>query len=473
LDLKAFAISQPAINALKRLQTANPNNASLVVEYIREQHGLGWKPAFKNKCVFWPYRLSKLTGHKNFQELIEQDIQSFTLYYNKGEIETDPKHHWIGTYNQAQIHTTKFLKFVFFPNMSHKKRPRPDLLRNYDQLHRQEESVVEPRDVWTNEDHAIFIKYCNDPRDKALHMAFRDTGARPHELLNLKIGDIDFNLDGDTKHVEFIIGYGGKTGPRSATLTDSLPYIMEWLGQHPQRHNKNATLFCSEKTGGKLHPDSVNDRYKKYRKRLTKLYQSFALSEQDRIAIGRLLSKPFNQYNQRHSAITEHVEILSSDAISCDCFGWKQGSRMVRRYRHLKGNEARNQILKHKGIIKEEQIRKNILAPKVCPLAGCRTSNSFDALKCSACGYIFSFEERKRIKEQEDQAKKQSNEEFQTLKDQLLALTKQVSALTEKNQNNIDDYKREKGWVKDKKPEMLLIKDGTRVNRIAVEAELG
>jgi hypothetical protein len=187
LDLKTFAISQSAINAIEKLQAVNPNNAFLVVNYIQEQHGFGWKPAFKNKCAFWPYRLSKLTGHKNFQELIGQDIQSFTLFYNKGEIETDRKHHWIGTYNQAQIHITKFLKFVFFPNISHKKRPRPDILRNYDQLHRQEESVVEPQDVWTNEDHAIFIKYSRYPRDKALHFEIPEQDRTSCSIQRLKI----------------------------------------------------------------------------------------------------------------------------------------------------------------------------------------------------------------------------------------------------------------------------------------------
>jgi len=150
-------------------QVTNPNNASLVINYLREQHMLGWKRSFKNKCVFWPCRLSKLTGHKDSQELIEEDIQAFALSYNKGEIDTDPKHGWIGTYNVAQTHITKFIKFVFFLNISYKKRPVPDILRNFVQLRRQEEFVYEPKDVWTDEDHATFSKYCPG---LDLHMVF-------------------------------------------------------------------------------------------------------------------------------------------------------------------------------------------------------------------------------------------------------------------------------------------------------------
>ncbi|HXX97378.1 MAG TPA: hypothetical protein VEL11_09715 [Candidatus Bathyarchaeia archaeon] len=121
------------------------------------------------------------------------------------------------------------------------------------------------------------------------------------------------------------------TGPRRAPpLIDSLPALMDWLEIHPQRHNKKAILFCSYKTGGKLYPDSVNNRYQVYRKRLIKLYESREqkLPEQDRIAVGRLIKKPFNQYTQRHSATTEHSGILS-DAYSCDAFGWKPGLENV------------------------------------------------------------------------------------------------------------------------------------------------
>jgi hypothetical protein len=148
---------------------------------------------------------------------------------------------------------------------------------------------------------------------------------------------------------------------------------------------------------------------------------------------------------------------------------------MPERYIHLKGNEARDQILKHKGIIKpDESAQKNILAPKICPLAECKTSNVFDALKCSACGYFFSFEERKRVKEEEEQEAKKNRDEVQALKDQLSALAKQVSALSEKNQNNVDDYIWEQGWVKGGKAQPILIKDEItgKVNRLGVEALL-
>jgi integrase len=167
---------------------------------------LGESLRHKSKCVWWACRLSELTGFKNFEDLTEEDIQKFAAFYYKGEIESDRKHHWIGTYNQAQIHVIKFLKFVSYPNLPHKKRSRPGYLVNYDQLPRQEDFVYGASDMWSDEDHTIYLKYCsgdNIERDRALHMVFHDTSARPHELSSLKIGDIEF--DKNRKFVEITI----------------------------------------------------------------------------------------------------------------------------------------------------------------------------------------------------------------------------------------------------------------------------
>jgi hypothetical protein len=37
------------------------------------------------------------------------------------------------------------------------------------QLSRKEKSSYKPSDIWTNEDHALFLKYCPEKRDKCYH----------------------------------------------------------------------------------------------------------------------------------------------------------------------------------------------------------------------------------------------------------------------------------------------------------------
>jgi len=179
---KEKGIDPYARNAIEKVGLIKIKNVSSLIKYNRELRMLGKSLRHKSKCIYWACRLSELTGYKNFQDLTEEDIQKFAVFYNNGEIESDRKHHWIGTYNQAQIHVIKFLKFVFYPNLPHKKRPRPEFLVNYDQLPRREDFIYDASDMWSDEDHAIYLKYCsgyNIERDRALHMVFHDTSARP------------------------------------------------------------------------------------------------------------------------------------------------------------------------------------------------------------------------------------------------------------------------------------------------------
>jgi integrase len=159
--------------------------------------------------------------------------------------------------------------------------------------------------MWSDEDNAIFIKYCSGPKNKAshirnqaYHMVARDTMGRPCDLLGLKVGDFDF--DKNMKYVDIMIGYGGKTGPRRVTLTDSVPYVMRWLELHHQKHNKDAYLFYSEKTGIKLDSQSIHNIYKAYKRHFIRLSRSKGIPEEDRVKIQKLLQKPFAPYLFKH-----------------------------------------------------------------------------------------------------------------------------------------------------------------------------
>ena len=70
----------------------------------------------------------------------------------------------------------------------------------------------------------------------------RDLSARPHEILNLKIKDIIFKtVDNGKQYAEVLVN--GKTGSRHIPLIQSIPYIKEWLSNHPSRNNPNSPLF--------------------------------------------------------------------------------------------------------------------------------------------------------------------------------------------------------------------------------------
>ena len=63
---------------------------------------------------------------------------------------------------------------------------------------RKEKNSYQAKDLWTQEDDAIFLKYCEDSRVKCYHVMARDTSGRPHELLKLRVGDIMWQTSGTT-----------------------------------------------------------------------------------------------------------------------------------------------------------------------------------------------------------------------------------------------------------------------------------
>ena len=58
-------------------------------------------------------------------------------------------HRWIGTYNIYRIHLVKFFKWLHYPDLEPKKRPKPEVIQNILQLKRKEQSIYKPTDLWT------------------------------------------------------------------------------------------------------------------------------------------------------------------------------------------------------------------------------------------------------------------------------------------------------------------------------------
>jgi|tagenome__1003787_1003787.scaffolds.fasta_scaffold20956256_3 hypothetical protein len=195
-------------------------------------------------------------------------------------------------------------------------------MRDIKQLPRKEKSPYKPDDMWSSREHALFLKYCPYPRDRCYHAMANDTTARPHELLNLKIKDIKFKISADNiQYAEITVD--GKTGSRTLPLIDSIPYIKEWILNHPNSNNPESWLFVS--LSDKNHVDNNNNtpvssqlsvngllkRYKnQYRNLFVKLLEDNNVPEIDKSYIRNMLTTPFNLYIQRHSALTEKSTIV-------------------------------------------------------------------------------------------------------------------------------------------------------------------
>ena len=53
-----------------------------------------------------------------------EDIISFLESYRKPEA-SDVMHKWIGTYNIYRVHLVRFFKWLYYPDLESKKRPKP------------------------------------------------------------------------------------------------------------------------------------------------------------------------------------------------------------------------------------------------------------------------------------------------------------------------------------------------------------
>jgi integrase/recombinase XerD len=267
----------------------------------------------------------------------------------------------------------------------------------------------------------------------------RDLSARPHEILNLKIKDIVFKTASNKQYAEVLVN--GKTGSRHIPLIQSIPYVKDWLSNHPSKNNSNSPLFVGlgrNSMGKQLSIDGLYGIYKDYKEKFfPKLLEDTTVSNEDKEKIKGLLTKPFNPYIRRHSALTEKSTKLKSSTLNQHA-GWTANSNMAQKYIHYFGNESSESLLEAYGIVTKNNIPIDTLNPKICP--NCNEGNTQDAKFCSKCKMIMSFEGYQEALEsqskKEDELKK-IQEQFNTMQSQLQVL---IAALgNTKDQNQVDN----------------------------------
>jgi hypothetical protein len=200
-------------------------------------------------------------------------------------------HKWIGTYNLFRIHLPRFFKWLYYPDVEPRRRPKPLVMENIAQLHRKEESVYKQSDLWTQEDDLLFLKYCPSKRDKCYHALSRDSSCRPHEIVKLKIRDIVFKTTGNRQYVEAQVN--GKTGSRPILLIDSIPYLKDFLDhEHPQPSNPSSPLISGtgRSLGRHIKARRIYKIYNKYKKQIfPKLLESPDVVPENKNKIQELL----------------------------------------------------------------------------------------------------------------------------------------------------------------------------------------
>lgn len=196
----------------------------------------------------------------------------------------------------------------------------------------------------------------------AIYVLF-DGAFRPSELLNIKIGNIEFSEDHYKVHTH------GKTGPKALTLVTSIVPVKEWLAEHPKADDPSSYLFYHNNQDGRM-------SYANLRK----------LIKDVQIESG--IRKRVWAYLFRHSSITEYVRLLKSPQLVKRYGNWSKNSNMINRYEHLADSDQEDAILRLHGLKKEDSNKTSILFSKICP--ACKERNSADKSYCVKCGAVIS-----------------------------------------------------------------------------------
>jgi integrase len=374
-------------------------------------------------------------NQKLFSDMIRNDILAYLDSLRRPEA-SDPEHKWIGIYNLRRIYFLRFFKWLYNPDLNPKDRPTPNVMKNIQKLKRMEHSIIKPTDLWTAEDDILFLRYCPSKRDKAYHTIARDSSCRPSEILNLRIRDAVFIMSGTNSNSQYVqITVNGKTGNRSIPLFAAVPYIKDWLDDHPQGKNPNAFLIPSldrkhRKFGNKMQEKSLNIIYRKYSLEFfPRLLEDPKVIPEDKQKIRDLLKKPWNPYIFRHSALTAKAKFLKENTLRQHA-GWTQNSNMPRTYIHFLGNESNEILLAEYGIVTEAN-KGNVLLPanlkpKACP--NCNESNIPDCKFCSKCRMVLTYDAYNETIEEQ----KQKDNLLQQMRQEQIDSKRKVEELEEK-----------------------------------------
>ncbi len=112
----------------------------------------------------------------------------------------------------------------------------------------------------------------------------------------------------------------GKAGSRSIPLIDSVPYIKDWIDQHPQSGNPNSILLCGlgKRVGKKLNERSLGEIYRRYKKEyFPKLCEDPNVPPEDKqngLLAGIRTNHVFKQWNYL-SCVAVYSNIMSCRAV--------------------------------------------------------------------------------------------------------------------------------------------------------------
>lgn len=255
---------------------------------------------------------------KPLELITSSDLKIYLNSMRKSQTE-DPDQSWINTQRTMGIPLFKFFKWLAYPELTPKERKMlardklPPVLNGLVlQKKKGSKTPMRRKDIWEDEDTAVFLKYCTEnQRLRFYHALAIETSGRPGELLQLKIGDINIESEPDSgkMYAAFEIGrYGKKKESRIVGITDfAIQYYQTYLSHHhPDHTNKEAFIFLSQEYSAfsrnlPISGESLRKEYTAFRdKAIPKLLKHPGIPDNDKKHLQFLKEqKKWNPYTMR------------------------------------------------------------------------------------------------------------------------------------------------------------------------------
>jgi integrase/recombinase XerD len=225
-----------------------------------------------------------------------------------------------------------------------------------------------PEELLTDKEIEEMIRNCMCVRDRALIALLAESGCRISEIGLMKIKSISF------EEVGARITVSGKTGMRKILVINSLPYLQEWINQHPKNNDSEAYLWYN--------PQGEFLGYN----RLSAILRSAGKKAG--------IKKRIYPHLFRHSRATRLASIMSEASMK-HYLGWAQSSKMCGIYIHMNGKETDDAILRANGVETNKEKPKPMIEPKKC--LRCNTVNEVTNRFCKLCGLSLNQEEANNV----------------------------------------------------------------------------
>lgn len=222
--------------------------------------------------------------------------------------------------------------------------------------------VPSERDILVWEPDIVeMIDAAHNPRDKALFAVQFEAGCRSGELFDLRVRDVFDSEHSVGLHVD------GKRGERSVHLIMSVPYLQDWLREHPGDDGDH--LWCKLNTPERPSYPTWSDYFKRAARRV-------GISK-------KVTPTAFRKANTHYL-----VNLGLSQARIEDRQGRKRGSDHTRRYMARFGEESteRQYAMLHGKDIEADQ--PDEIGPVTCPRCSRETPRDED--RCIFCGFALT-----------------------------------------------------------------------------------